>query len=606
MGTPSEIFAELDERPSLSGYAAAARKLKTITSELPTFRVAILSNHTFDIGGVLAVECARRGLQAGLYSAGYDQYRQELLDPQGGMEQFGPDAVLISLHLENTSLSISSATCALTQNPLPIGEWIAQFRDLLSAYRKRSMTPIFVQNFIPPASDMDGLLAASGRSAVFDSVMEMNAALRQMASSLSGVFIVDAAKIACRNNLVEWCDRRLWFLAKAGINPKKFPLLASEIARCFAALRRPAAKCLLLDLDNTVWGGILGDVGPEGIHCANEEGYPGNAYAAFQHALLALRSRGVLLAVASKNDAALVEDAFRKRLDMPLRPEHITDWEVHWGPKSESLLRIASRLNIGVESIVFLDDNPAEIAFVRMVLPSVRAYQMPSRPEDFVAFLANLADFDQLQLSSEDMKRPELYELRKKQTEMALGATDLETFYRSLKTVLTPEKANRTNLDRIVQLIQKTNQFNLTTRRHDQAELVKRIDHGSELWAFRARDVHGDHGVIAVALLDFNAALCKIDTLVMSCRVIGRTLETAILHFLEERALSRRSTETSGEYLPTSKNDPCKDFYERHAYVCVDRDDHGTRWSKNLDTHLTQCPEWIGIENEVAPTCSKA
>ena len=604
MGTRSEIFAELDEKPSLSEYAAAARKLKNISVKLPVFRVAILSNHTFDIGSVLSVECARRGLQAILYCAGYDQYRQELLNPEGGMNEFGPDAVLISLHLENTDFSISSATCAFTQNLSLVEEWIEQFGALLSAYRKRSTTPILVQNFIPPACDMDGLLAASGRCSVFDFVMEINAAVRRMASSVPGVFIVDAARIACRNKLVEWSEPRLWFLAKAGINPKKFPLLASEIARCIAALHKPSAKCLILDLDNTVWGGILGDVGPEGIHCT-DEGYPGNAHAAFQRALLALRSRGVLLAVASKNDAALVEEAFRKRTDMVLRKEHITDWEVHWGPKSESLQRIASRLNIGIESIVFLDDNPAEIALVRMVLPSVRAYQLPSRPEEFVGFLANLADFDQLQLSAEDMKRPELYELRKKQTQMVLAATDLETFYRSLKTVLTPEKANGSNFDRIVQLIQKTNQFNLTTRRHDKSELMKRLGHGSELWAFRARDVHGDHGIIAVALLDFNDTLCKIDTFVMSCRVIGRTLETAILHFLEARVRSRGSTQTWGEYLPTSKNNPCKDFYERHAYHCMDQDDHRTRWSKNLDTQLTPCPEWIEIEEEVRPICSK-
>ena len=604
MGTLSEIFAELDERPSLSEYAAAERKLKNISAGLSAFRVAILANHTFDIGSVLTVECARRGLQAIYYIAGYDQYRQELLNPKGGMDQFAPDAVLIALHLENTDLSISSATCAFTQDLPPVAEWIERFSALLSAYRKRSAVPIFVQNFIPPTSDMDGLLAASGRSPVFDFVMEINTAMRRMASSLPGVFVVDAARIACRNDLADWSDRRLWFLAKAGINPKKFPLLASEIARSFAALRRPPAKCLVLDLDNTVWGGILGDVGPEGIHCTHE-GYPGNAYAAFQRALLALRGRGILLAVASKNDIALVEEAFRKRTDMPLRPEHITDWEVHWGPKSESLQRIASRLNIGVDSLVFLDDNPAEIALVKMALPAARAYQIPSRPEDFVEFLGSMEDFDQLQLSAEDMKRPELYEVRKKQTQMALAATDLEAFYRSLGTVLTPEKANGSNFDRVVQLVQKTNQFNLTTRRHDKSELMKRCDQGSELWAFRARDVHGDHGIIAVTLLDFDANSCKIDSFVMSCRVIGRTLETAILHFLEERARSRGSTQMWGEYLPTLRNDPCKDFYERHAYLCTEKDDHRTQWNKNLDKRLTPCPEWIEIDKEDALICPK-
>ena len=407
MGALSEIFAKLDERPSLSEYAAAERKLKNILPQLPPFRVAILANHTFDIGSILTVESVRRGLRVILYSAGYDQYRQELLNPEGGMDQFEPDAVLMALHLENTDLSITPATCAFAQDLPPVEGWIEKFSALLSAYRKRSTTPIFVQNFIPPPSDMDGLLAASARCSVFDFVMEINAALRRMASSLPGVFIVDAARIACRNNLAEWSDRRLWFLAKVGINPKKFPFLASEIARCFAAYRRPSAKCLILDLDNTVWGGILGDVGPEGIQCSGED-YPGNAYAAFQRALLALRSRGVLLAVASKNDLGLVEEAFRKRTDMPLRPEHITDWDVHWGPKSESLQRIAARLNIGLDSLVFLDDNPAEIALIIMTLPSVRAYQMPTRPEDFVGFLGNLADFDQLQLSARGSEATEV------------------------------------------------------------------------------------------------------------------------------------------------------------------------------------------------------
>ena len=595
MGFPDGIFAELDEKPSLSQYAAAERKLRSASSPLANFRIAILANHTFDIGTVLTVECARRGLRAALYSAGYDQFRQELLDPSGGMQQFKPDAVLVSLHLENTELSISSATCAFTQNLPSTQSWVEQLQATLSAFHDTNGTPILIQNFIPPASDMDGILSDSDKHSVFESVMELNAALRRMASSMSGVFVIDAARIACRNNLSEWYDRRMWFLAKAGINPKKFPLLAYEIARYCAALHTPPAKCLVLDLDNTIWGGILGEVGPEGIQCTDQS-YPGNAYAAFQRALLALRSRGVLLAIASKNNAKLVEETFRKRTDIILRREHITDWEIHWEPKTESLKRIASRLNIGDDRLVFLDDNPAEIQRVKMLLPTVRARQMPSSPEHFVDFLATLTDFDQLQLSVEDMRRPELYELRTKQTQMAQAGTDLETFYRSLKTVLIPERSNRSNFDRIVQLIQKTNQFNLTTRRHDRVELLKRIDLGSELWAFRAQDVHGDHGIIAVALLDFTTKECKIDTLLMSCRVIGRTLESAILRFLEERAVSRSSREIVGEYLPTAKNEPCQDFYEDHAYFCAQKDDSRTLWCKSLDTHMTECPEWIKIE----------
>ncbi len=597
-----EVFAELDERPSLSQYGAAERKLKEFALQLSPFKVAILSNHTFDIGNVLSVELARRGLGAVLYTAGYDQYRQELLNPGGGMSQFQPDAVLISLHLENSDLRVAPETSTFARELPNPEKWIEQFQNLLASYRKASSSPILFQTFVPPAADMDGLLSNADRSTVFDYVAELNRGLRRM--TIRDFYVVDAARLASRTNLAEWSDRRLWFLARVGINPKKFPLLGREIVRCCAALRKPAAKCIALDLDNTIWGGILGDVGPEGIQCSDES-YPGAAYAAFQRALLVLRSRGILLAVASKNDAALVDEAFRKRTDMPLRKEHITAWEVHWEPKPESLKGLASRLNIGIDSIVFLDDNPAEIDLIKMALPLVRAYLMPSRPEDFVEFLAKLEDFDQLRLSAEDMRRAELYEIRKKQAEVVQSGTDLEAFYRSLKTVLMPEKANRTNFDRVLQLIQKTNQFNLTTRRHDKAELTKRIERGSELWAFRAKDVHGDHGIIAVALLDFDADACDVDTLVMSCRVIGRTLETAILHFLEERARSRDAVQMRGEYLPTAKNEPCRDFYEHHGYVGTKKDEHGTRWSRGLEKELTARPEWIEIEGEVRTICNE-
>lgn len=603
MDTFDEVFAELDEGPSLSRYGAAERKLRYLSAQLSPFRLAILSNHTFDIETVLTVECARRGLQAILYTAGYDQYRQELLNPSGGLSQFQPDAVLISLHLENTELRIAPETCAFTRDLPTVEAWVEHLRNLLAAYRRANSAPILLQNLIPPATDMDGMLSNPERPSVFAYVGDLNSELQRM-SSIPDVYIVDAARLAFRNQLAEWSERRLWFLAKVGINPKKFPLLANEIARCCVALRKPSAKCVVLDLDDTIWGGVLGDVGPEGIQCG-DEAYPGSAYAAFQRALLSLRSRGILLAIASKNDAALVEEAFRTRSDMPLQKKHITDWEVHWEPKPESLKRIASRLNIGLDSIVFLDDNPAEIDLIKMLLPAVRARLMPPRPEEFVEFLGKLTDFDQLRLSAEDLRRPELYEIRKQQAEVAQSGTDLEMFYRSLKTVLIPERANRSNFDRIVQLIQKTNQFNLTTRRHDRSELTKRIDASSELWAFRARDVHGDHGIIAVVLLDFGGDTCQIDTFVMSCRVIGRTLETAILHFLEERARSRKSARMSGEYLPTAKNEPCRDFYKYHEYICMSKSDQRTQWSKNLQSGLTQCPEWIEIEEEVRTICNE-
>jgi FkbH-like protein len=598
-----EILSELDKELSLSAYSAAARKLKRLAAPLEEFRVGILADHTFDVETVLGVECARRGMGAVFYQAGYNQVRQELLSPAGGLDAFRPHAVLLSFDLESEFPGITTASPVAGALPDP-QEFLSALGAALAAFRARSTVPVFVQEFIPPAVDLGGLLDSSTGRSLFAWTMDLNAALRRTAAAAGSVYVIGAARLAATHDLASWRDGRMWYLAHAGINPKKFPVLAAQIARSFAALRRPAAKCLVLDLDNTLWGGVLGDLGADGILCADTD-YPANAYADFQRAVLALRSRGILLAVASKNDAALVEEAFTRRVNMPLGREHISDWEVHWGPKPESLQRIASRLNIGLDSLVFLDDNPAEVDLVRMSVPQVRTYLMPSRPEQFVGFLAQLEDFDQLEISAEDLRRAEMYAVRKKQTDLAAAATDLESFYRSLGTVLEPEPSGPSNLDRIVQLIGKTNQFNLTTRRHDKAVLLERIARGSELWAFRASDVHGDHGIIGVALLDFAGDDCTVDTLLMSCRVIGRTLETAILHFLEARALARGAAVIQGEYLPTAKNGPCRDFYGSHGFSGTAEEGDAVMWTKPIRATRTGCPEWITIRGELSEVCEQ-
>ena len=397
----------------------------------------------------------------------------------------------------------------------------------------------------------------------------------------------------------------MWYLAHAGIDPKKFPILAAQIARSFAALRRPAAKCLVLDLDNTLWGGVLGDLGADGILCADTD-YPANAYADFQRAVLALRSRGILLAVASKNDASLVEEAFAKRVNMPLRREHISDWEVHWGPKPESLQRIASRLNIGLDSLVFLDDNPAEVDLVRMSVPQVRTYLMPSRPEQFVDFLASLEDFDQLEISSEDLRRAERYEVRKKQAGMAASATDLESFYRSLGTVLEPEPAGPSNLDRIVQLIGKTNQFNLTTRRHDKAALLERTRARLRTLGvsrFRCSRRSRHHRRCRARLRPERLHRRYAADELPGDRPHARDGHPAFSRGTSLRP--RRCSNSAANTYRHAKNGPCRDFYGRHEFASAAGEGDAVMWTKPIRQTRTACPEWITIRGEITEVCEQ-
>ena len=605
MATLRGALAALDREPSLAGYSAAARQLKHLAASFPAFRVAILANHTFAIETVLAVECARRGLRAEFYQAGYDQYRQELLDGRAGLGAFEPDAVLVSLDLESAFPGVSTRCGAAHAWP-ETAEWIAGLRAALSAFRARSAAPVFLLDFIPPPAGTAAPLDAGSASSLFDWTLELNAALRGTASALEAVYVIGAAGLAAASGLTDWRDARMWYLARAGINPKRFPLLAARIARSFAASRRPAAKCLVLDLDNTLWGGILGDAGPEGILCADTD-YPANAYADFQRAALALRSRGVLLAVASKNDQALVEEAFRQHAGMPLRHEHISDWEVHWGPKPESLRRIAARLNIALDSLVFLDDNPDEIDLVRRTLPEVHAYLMPDRPERFAAFLAVAGRFRPASYFRRG-PAPRRHVRNPPEAVGNRGGGYGSRIVLSLARNRGHARAGRARrtLERIVQLIAKTNQFNLTTRRHDRVALSAHLREGAELWAFRASDVHGDHGIVAVAMLDFANGACRVDTLIMSCRVIGRTIETAILHFLEGRAGARGHAAIDGEYRPTAKNGPCRDFYAQHGFGRAAIQDDGTLWTKDLRNGGTLCPDWITLKGELTGTCAKS
>lgn len=582
--TIEEILETLDAAPSTSAYAAAARQLKQAAADLPEFRLALLGNHTLDIGAPLAVECARRGLRLELYVSGFDQYRQELLGPSSPMAAFAPDAACLSL-------DVLSTFPGWVGGDADVSSWVDGLEALLSSFRSRSPVPILLATFVPPPLSALGL-APGPEGSTLERVSWLNRELRRLAGRLSATGIVDLAEVAARDGLDGWRDERLWLLARAGIAPKKFGLVAARIARHLLALRRPPAKCLVLDLDNTVWGGIVGEAGAGGIHCTGES-YPGNAYAAFQRTAIALRARGILLAVASKNDRAAVDEAFALR-EMPLRPEHITEWEVHWEPKSISLQRIAARLNLGVDSLVFLDDNPAEVEQVRQALPAVRAYRMPSRAEEYAAFLASLEDFDQNSVSGDDLRRAEMYEVRRKGQAAVETAADMESFLRSLETCVTVEPAGDANFDRIVQLIQKTNQFNLTTRRHDAQALRAAIDAGGELWAFRASDIHGDHGLIAVALLEFSGETARIDTFLMSCRVIGRTIETAALHHLHQRAAERGARTIEGEWVETAKSGPCKNFYPNHGYTSRTANAEGAHWTREAVPPVP-LPEWITL-----------
>jgi FkbH-like protein len=381
--------------------------------------------------------------------------------------------------------------------------------------------------------------------------------------------------------------------AKAPIASAMQPYLSTEYVKYFCALLGLTRKCLVVDLDNTLWGGVVGEDGVEGIDLGPN--YPGNAYAEFQKLLLDLHRRGVILAIASKNNPADVDEVFAEHRFMVLKREHFASAQIHWESKRQSLVRIADELSIGLEHMVFVDDNPVECEEVRRALPMVRVIHLPPPPERFVRVLQEAALFDTLNLSVEDRRRGDLYRQRAQAEAARLSVTSVEDYYRDLVMELTIAPVDRASLPRAAQLTQKTNQFNVTTLRYSEAEVAKRM--GDPQWVaatVAVKDRFGDNGIVGVLMAKNTGTSLDVDTLLLSCRVIGRTVETAMLARLCDEGRRCALKAVTARFIPSRKNAPAEDVFERHGFAKVRVDDTGTTfWRLDLETGGVEWPTWF-------------
>jgi FkbH-like protein len=328
-----------------------------------------------------------------------------------------------------------------------------------------------------------------------------------------------------------------------------------------------------------------------GIQLGPED--PGAAYQSLQRAILDLYHRGIILAVCSKNNPSDAMEALENHPGMLLRPHHFAALRVNWNDKAQNIHDIACELNIGIDAVAFLDDNPVEREWVRSRLP-VTVIDLPQDPMDYAGALRDSPMFERVTLSDEDRERGRYYAEERQRTEVRCGTASLEDFYRSLQMEIEIFSANAQTLTRVAQLTQKTNQFNLTTRRYTEQQIAE-MTASSEwrVYSLRARDRFGDNGLVGVAIARFDGDFCEIDSFLMSCRVVGRTIETAFLSHVAAEALHRGARHLRGWYLPTKKNDLVKDFYESHGFKLIGEREKGSLWELGLHNGFIRTPEWI-------------
>jgi FkbH-like protein len=541
---------------------------------LAPFRLGILSNSTFDlIEPALIATAARHGILLECIRSDYGQVMQEALSPASAVNASNPDAVLVAI--DYRAFPLQARAGIKDDADRAVESSLAYLESLRSGIAANAKAACILQTLAPPPERLFGSLDCSLPGTLQNVIARVNAGM-----ALNGGILLDVAGLASSVGLNNWHSPQQWNLAKLPFASAYVPLYADHVARVIAALRGKSRKCLVLDLDNTLWGGVIGDDGLDGIKLAQGDA-TGEAYLAVQQLALDLRSRGVVLAVSSKNNDDVARLPFRSHPEMLLREEHIAVFQANWNDKATNIKAIAAELSLGTDSMVLLDDNPVERDLVRQFLPQVAVPELPDDPALYARTLAAAGYFESVAFSEEDLKRAGFYQDNARRVGLQKQAGDLDTYLASLNMEITFQPFDATGRARIAQLINKSNQFNLTTRRYTEAEVaLAEADPACFTLQVRLVDSFGDNGMISVVICrQTDAATWEFDTWLMSCRVLGRRVQNAVLRQVLEHAESRGITRLVGVYRPTEKNKLVEDHYASLGFSETGRDPDGsTHW----------------------------
>lgn len=534
----------------------------------PALRVGLAASFTADtLAPFVGATLLAGGTDAEFKVGPYNQLFQTCLDPQAS---FGGPTDIIVLLWRLEDLMLDEITAFLAGDAEALGRASTKLSSLAGMIRQlRSGFSGMVVAGVPPyPTGMAGNLLA------LDNAAGLGGLHRKLAGDfvdeigrIEGVSLVDLDAVQRQVGFTAAFDPRKWYLYRQPFSDAFLHVAGQQLGRMILASRRAAKKCIVLDADNTLWGGIVGEDGIDGIQIGEE--FPGSAYRDFQKFLLGLRARGTFLAVASKNNEADVWEVFDTHSGMVLKREHLSAWQINWLPKAENIPLIAKSLNIGTDSLVFIDDNPMEIAYMRDARPEVTSILVPPEPADILAAMQELTLLDQLEITDEDRKRAEM--MRAERDRASFGAQISHAdFLKALDLKVDLFRAKPEDLGRMTQLVNKTNQYNLTTIRRTLDE-VRALAASDEwrLYAFRVTDKFGEYGLVGVIIIKVSddGRRWTIDSLMMSCRVLGRGVEAALIGGLADDARAEGAVEFVGSYIPTTKNAICKSFLPDQGFT---------------------------------------
>jgi FkbH-like protein len=561
-------------------------------------RIAVLSNFTFDtVLPLIYGEMAYYGYLPTPYVADFDSIPDNILNPHSKFYEYEFDFIILSHWLETLSTILTSKFLSTSEKDIEgeLERLEKYFNTLITEIRKKSTGTVFINNFPLPEYTTLGIFDSRSNVSHVNTIIKLNQIISQIARSHTGVYIVDYFSIFARFGYQNCVDEKFWQMTRAPIGRKALLPIAEEYGKFFRALSGKSKKCIILDCDNTLWGGIIGEDGLSGIKLGNT--HPGQSFVDFQQEIVNLYHRGVIVALCSKNNEADVLDVLHNHQDMVLKKEHVTTYQINWDDKVTNIKKIASALNIGLDSLVFIDDNPFECNLIKEQLPEVTVIELQKSAPLMKKQLQELALFDSLTFSSEDKNRNQMYASDQNRKKILSESSSLEDYLKSLGLVVTIAPVGEPEISRVAQLTQKTNQFNLTTKRYTEADISNFVSNKNfDVIYLRVADKVSDLGIVGLAIIEYTNHIANIDTLLMSCRALGRGAETALLSKIVHLAQTRHSSKIIGQYISTPKNSQVADLYLKNNFLLMNKEaDSKFTYEFDIEKNNILNPEWITI-----------
>ena len=565
-----------------------------ISSSDKNAKIAILASFTLTgLDECLKVKCAESSINYKSYVGSYNQYNQELLDKSSNFYKSDPDLTFLFIDIRSFfgKNFYFPYNISIDERKSFVRNKITELENLIQQFNENSNSKLIIANFNIPSYSPNGIIETKTDFSFHEMIEEINKSLRNMSKKYSSLFVYDFNNFISKFGEQNVFDYRQFHLGDIQIALNFIPHLANELMGYVKPFCSKNKKCIVLDLDNTLWGGIIGEDGFDGIELGHTSN--GKAFVEFQKQLLSLWHQGIILSINSKNNFDDAIKVIKEHPDMILREKNFASIQINWNDKAENIKQIANEINIGLNSIVFFDDDKINQERIRQEFPEILTIDLPKDPSQYSLILKDLNDFNVLQNTEEDRKRGEMYAQQRERHELKQSISNLDEFLKQLNIEVKIKKSNEFLIPRISQLTLKTNQFNLTTRRYQEEEIRNlSTNENFEVACAQVIDKFGDNGVTGVYIVKKNEKSWIIDTFLLSCRIMGRGIEDAILSQILKDAKENNVEEIKAEFIPTEKNKPSENFLSDYGFKKQDN-----FWVYKLNNDI-KSPKHLKVEIE--------